>query len=132
MAWGLSELTFMAPGRKKSYTVSFNRRRGLKIIARLAKNAVRFALGFNRYVDQYQDAYPKTASSEYWKTVYVNPPEIGATTPTEDREEIQVVAKSSVTDTQKLKSADKNIRKLQKELNRVAKERDTLKAMVEK
>jgi len=70
MVWGKSQITYLAPGRRKSYTVRFNRFRGLKLVARLIKNAAKFSLNYNRLLKEYQEEYPKTASKDFWQTVY--------------------------------------------------------------
>ena len=70
MVWGKSALTYLAPGRRKAYTVRFNRAKGLKLFWRTLKNTIRFIRNYDDLLAAYQADYPKTASPEFWNTVY--------------------------------------------------------------
>lgn len=70
MVWGLKEITYLAPGRQKSYTTRFDRARGLRLLWRAARNTFRFLRRHDRLLADYRRAYPETASRSFWNGVY--------------------------------------------------------------
>lgn len=64
--WGASRITYLDASKKKAYTVTHSKMKGLKEGWRLFVNGVRFTLRYKALRDQWRDGYARLASDRFW------------------------------------------------------------------